>query len=251
MSKLQDRVVVITGASGGIGAATAVRCVADGAKVLLFDLDADALQEVAAPLGDAAAIVAGDVRQVEDQQRAVNEALERFGRLDAMVANAGIEGVVAPLADQRSEDFERVLGVNVLGVWNSIRVAAKAMKGGSIVATSSVAGFIGSPGLGPYVTSKHAVVGMMRTAAMELAAQGIRVNTVHPGPIDNRMMRSIEEQAAPGNANAVKQGFEAQVPLGRYGTNEEIAALITWLCSDDSSYCTGQRFVADGGFLAG
>jgi NAD(P)-dependent dehydrogenase (short-subunit alcohol dehydrogenase family) len=253
MMQLQDKVVVVTGGSGGIGAATGAALVAEGAKVVLFDLKAEALEPVAAALGASAAFVAGDVRSLVDQRRAVDLAVRRFGRLDAFVANAGVEGTVAPLLAQTEEDFERVLHINVLGVWNSIRAAAPALTdagGGSIVITSSVAGFIGSPGLGPYVTSKHAVVGLMRTAALELAAAGIRVNSVHPGPIDNRMMRSIEEQAAPGAGAAVKAGFEQMVPLGRYGKNEEIAGLIAWLCGGASSYCTGQRFVADGGFLA-
>jgi NAD(P)-dependent dehydrogenase (short-subunit alcohol dehydrogenase family) len=251
MSTLKGRVIVITGASGGIGAATAAKAVKEGARVVLCDLDADALDKAAEPLGDSAAVVVCDVTRFADLEHAVSVAVERFGRLDAMVANAGIEGTVAPLVNQTQENFERVLHVNVLGVWNSIRAAAPSMStGGSIVITSSVAGFIGSPGLGPYVTSKHAVVGMMRTAAVELAPAGVRVNSVHPGPIDNRMMRSIEEQAAPGNAAAVKSAFEGQVPLGRYGKNEEIASMIAWLCSSESSYCTGQRFVADGGFLA-
>lgn len=251
MPTLKDQVIVITGASGGIGSATAARAVKEGAKVVLCDLDAEALKKTAQPLGDSAAVVVCDVTKLADLQRAVSVAVERFGRLDAMVANAGIEGKVAPLVDQAEEDFERVLTVNVLGVWNSIRAAAPSMtSGGSIVITSSVAGFIGSPGLGPYVTSKHAVVGLMRAAALELAPAGVRVNTVHPGPVDNRMMRSIEEQAAPGNGGAVKTAFEGQVPLGRYAKNHEIASMITWLCSGESAYCTGQRFVVDGGFLA-
>lgn len=251
MPSLQDKVIIITGGSGAIGSATAARAVQEGARVVLCARDADALADAAAPLGEAAITSVCDVTRFEDQERAVAAAIEHFGRVDGMVANAGIEGVVAPLVSQTREAFDRILAVNVIGVWNSIRAAAPKMSPGSaIVLTSSVAGFIGSAGLGPYTTSKHAVVGLMRTAALELAPMGIRVNTVHPGPIDNRMMRSIEEQAAPGHGGDVKAGFEATVPMGRYGKNEEIAALITWLCSTDASYCTGQRFVADGGFLA-
>ena len=116
--------------------------------------------------------------------------------------------------------------------------------------TSSVAGVIGSAGLGPYVASKHAVIGLMRTAAIELAPAHIRVNTVNPGPVENRMMRSIEEQAAPGHGDVVKAGFLKQVPLGRYATNEEISRMVLFLASDDSSYCTGSVYMADGGFVA-
>jgi NAD(P)-dependent dehydrogenase (short-subunit alcohol dehydrogenase family) len=118
------------------------------------------------------------------------------------------------------------------------------------VITSSVAGLIGSPGLGPYIASKHAVIGLMKAAAVELAGAGIRVNTVNPGPIDNRMMRSIENQAAPEHGEVVKAAFSKQVPLGRYGTNEEIAKVALFLASDESSYCTGSIFMADGGFVA-
>jgi NAD(P)-dependent dehydrogenase (short-subunit alcohol dehydrogenase family) len=146
-----------------------------------------------------------------------------------------------------------VWSVNVLGVFLGIKYAAPEMAkrgGGSIIITSSIAGMIGSRGLGAYVTSKHALVGLARTAALELAPQRIRVNTIHPGPIDNRMMRSIEDQAAPGHADDVKHGFESQVALGRYGTNDEIAQLALFLAGKESSYCTGARFVADGGFTA-
>ncbi len=122
--------------------------------------------------------------------------------------------------------------------------------GGSIVITSSVAGLVGSPQLAAYVTSKHALIGLARASALDLASDHIRVNTVNPGPIDNRMMRSIEEQIAPGQGGTVKQGFEQKVALGRYGTNQEIAQLALFLASDDSSYCTGSVFVADGGFVA-
>lgn len=122
--------------------------------------------------------------------------------------------------------------------------------GGSIIITSSVAGLVGSPGFSAYVTSKHAVIGMMRSAALEFGASGIRVNTVNPGPIETRMMRSIEEMAAPGAGDQVKQGFTAQVPLKRYGYPEEVAQLMLFLASDESSYCNGNTYVIDGGFTA-
>jgi NAD(P)-dependent dehydrogenase (short-subunit alcohol dehydrogenase family) len=186
-------------------------------------------------------------------ERVVAAAIQRYGGLHVLFANAGMEGRVGPLVDQQPEDFERVLRVNVLGVFSFVKHAAPRIAesgGGSIVMTSSVAGVIGSPGLGPYVASKHAVIGLMKTAALELAPAGIRVNTVNPGPIDNRMMRSIEDQASPGHGDAVKAGFLKQVPFGRYGTNEEIASLALFLASDESSYCTGSVFMADGGFTA-
>lgn len=253
MSRLEGRVAIVTGAAGGIGRATAARFVEEGARVVVTDRDADALAIVAHELGDGVAWVAGDVADPAVARNAVDTALAKFGALHVLFANAGTEGRVAPLVDQQPADFERVFQINVLGVFNFLKHAVPAIAksgGGSIVVTSSVAGVIGSPGLAPYIASKHAVIGLMRTAAAELAPLGIRVNTVNPGPIENRMMRSIEGQAAPGHGDAVKAGFTKQIPMGRYGTNEEIAAVALFLASNESSYCTGSVFLADGGFTA-
>jgi NAD(P)-dependent dehydrogenase (short-subunit alcohol dehydrogenase family) len=254
MGKLDGKVAIVTGASGGIGAATAALFVNEGASVMLVDLDGDALAQVASGIGgDRVALCAADVSSPNDAARYVNATVERFGGVDILFANAGIEGKVCPLLDYPLADFDRVLAVNVRGVFLGIQRAAPHIAkrgGGSIVITSSVAGVIGSPGLSAYIASKHAVIGLMKTAACELAPMNIRVNTLNPGPIENRMMRSIEEQAAPGHGDAVKQGFLAQVPLGRYGTNEEMANMALFLASSDSSYCTGAVFLGDGGFVA-
>lgn len=254
MSKLAGKCAVITGGAGGIGVATAKLFLDQGASVVLVDREEEALERAAAELDPArVACVAADVSNPEDVERYVNTAVERFGRIDVLFANAGIEGGVAPITDYPLEMFDRVLAVNVRGPFLAIRKVAPIMAkggGGSIIITSSVAGRIGSAGLSAYVTSKHAVIGLMRTAAVELAKSKIRVNTLNPGPIENRMMRSIEEQASPGHGADVKQGFTALVPLGRYGTNEEMANLALFLASDDSAYCTGAVFMADGGFTA-
>jgi NAD(P)-dependent dehydrogenase (short-subunit alcohol dehydrogenase family) len=244
---------MITGAAGGIGRATAELFIAEGARVVMTDLDGEALAVAARPFGGAAVWVAGDIAEAATAERAVAAAKQHFGGLHVLFANAGTEGRIAPLVQQRAEDLERVLRINVLGVFHCIQRAAPLLAesgGGSIVITSSVAGVIGSAGLGPYVASKHAVIGLMRTAAIELAPAHIRVNTVNPGPVENRMMRSIEEQAAPGHGDVVKAGFLKQVPLGRYATNEEISRMVLFLASDDSSYCTGSVYMADGGFVA-
>lgn len=253
MSKLKNKVVVVTGASGGIGAATAALFVQEGARVLLVDRAAPPLEDLAHRLGPNVAWAAADVSSPADTQRYVQEAVSRFGGIDVLFANAGIEGSVKSLVDTTLEEFDRVLKVNVQGVWLGIKYAAPEIAkrgGGSIVITSSIAGLIGAKGLGPYVTSKHAIIGLAKSAALELASLKIRVNTVNPGPIENRMMRSIEEQANPGDPSLVKTGFESQVPLGRYGTNEEIAQLALFLASDASSYCTGNVYVADGGMTS-
>lgn len=252
MNRLHERIAFLTGATGGIGAATARRFLDEGARVFLTDLDEAALAELAQEFGDRAAYQVVDVSDEQAVADAVAACVERFGGLHIMFANAGSEGRVAPLPQTAAADFRRVLDINVLGVFFCIKHGAPAMLasgGGSIVVTSSVAGFIGSPGLGPYCASKHAVMGLVKTAAQELGPEGVRVNSVNPGPIDNRMMRSIEDQAAPGAGDQVKAKFSAMVPLGRYGTNEEIAAIAAFLASDDSTYCNGTSFVADGGLL--
>ncbi len=253
--RLSGKVAIVTGATGGIGEASAARFLKEGASVMLVDLSEDALLATADRLGGKKlAAQRADVSEPGAMDEVVARARDRFGGVDVMFANAGVEGAVRPLADTSLADFDRVMAVNVRGAFLSLRAAAPAIAargGGAILVTASVASFIGSRGLGPYCASKHAVMGLVKTAAIELAAQRIRVVAINPGPIDNRMMRSIEEQAAPGHAADVKAGFEAKVPLGRYGTNEEIAHLAAFLASDEASYCTGAAFVADGGFLAG
>lgn len=253
MGKLKGKTAIITGGAGGIGQATAQLFISEGANVLLVDRDEGPLREVCERLGRHSAFFAADVSEANSAQRYVAAAKSKFGGVDVLFANAGIEGTVRPLVDLSTEDFDKVLAVNVRGVFLGIRAAAPeiaARGGGSIVVTSSVAGLVGSRGLSAYVTSKHAVIGLVRCAALELAPQHIRVNTVNPGPIENRMMRSIEDQASPGHGEEVKKGFEQMVALGRYGKNEEIARLALFLASDESSYCTGSVFVADGGFCA-
>jgi NAD(P)-dependent dehydrogenase (short-subunit alcohol dehydrogenase family) len=251
--KLEGKVAIVTGAAGGIGRAAATRFVAEGAKVLLVDRSLSDLEEIARVLGPNAAACNADVSKSDEVERATQLAVERFGGLDVMFANAGIEGVVGPLVSTSVEDFDRVLAVNVRGAFLSIKHAAPLIAnrgGGAILVTSSVAGLVGAAGLGPYCTSKHAVLGLVKSAALELAPHRIRVVAINPGPIENRMMRSIEQQASPSAPEAVKAGFTAKVPLGRYGTNEEIASLAVFLASDEASYCTGTAFVADGGYLA-
>lgn len=253
MARLNGKVAVITGAAGGIGKTAAKLFVREGAQVMLVDRDAEALRALCTELGPRARFSEGDVSHPGDNARCTAAAVEHFGGVDILFANAGIEGTVCPLTELSPEVFERVFSVNVMGVFLGIKYAAPEMEkrgGGSVIITSSVAGMVASPGLGAYVTSKHALSGLARTAALELASQRIRVNTIHPGPIDNRMMRSIEGQASPDHAEDVKQAFEAKIALGRYGTNEEIAQLALFLASNESSYCTGSQFVADGGYTA-
>lgn len=255
MGRLDGKVALITGAAGGIGAETARLFVAEGARVMLADLPGTALQSLAKELGsDAASYIATDVSSEVQMQRAVDAVVERYGRLDVLFANAGTEGRVVPLVDCALEDFQRVINVNVVGVFLGLKHAIPVMQaqgGGSIAITSSIGGLKGFAGLSAYVTSKHALVGMMRSAVLEIGNTGVRVNTIHPSPIETRMMRSIEEGAAPGQGSAVKKQFEASIPSGRYGTPSEVAQMALFLASDDSRFCTGGRYSVDGGMSAG
>lgn len=257
MARLAGKVALITGASGGIGLAMSKRFIAEGAKVMLADIDEGALQKAVASLGEASAYVVADVSRAADNEVMVKRCQERFGGLDIFVANAGIEGKIVPIPDYDEETFDKVMAVNVKGVWLGLKYALPAIAargGGSVVITSSLAGVIGAPGFSAYIASKHAVIGLARTAALEFADKGVRVNTINPGPVDTRMMRSIESMAVGGDAEAAakaKDQFSAPIPLKRYATPEEIANLALFLASDESSYITGQIHLIDGGRRAG
>ncbi len=261
MVRLQGKIAIITGGAGGIGQAAARQFAAEGARVVLVDREEAALQSIVGSIGeDKASYVVADVTQPEQAQGYVKAAVERWGGVDILLANAGIEGAVSPITDYAIDTFDQVLAVNVRGVWLGLKYVIPAMRergSGSIVITSSTAGIGGTAGMSAYVTSKHAVIGMMRTAALECAPLGIRVNTVNPAPIETRMMRSLEEMrvAAEDSSEATiertKLAFEARIPLQRYGDPEEVAKLMLFLASDDSSFCTGGVYMVDGGRSAG
>lgn len=254
MGRLDGKVAIITGGAGGIGRAVGKRFVAEGADVLLVDLDEAALAEAVAEIGsNQVSFCVADVTSADDNQRVVDTATERYGGVDVFLANAGVEGDVSSILDYDETRFDQVMAVNVKGPFLGIRAAAPAMAkrgGGSFVITSSVAGVRGAPGLAPYVTSKHAVIGLMKSAARELAGDKIRVNTVNPSPVETRMMRSIEEGIAPGGAEAAKAQMEANIPLGRYAEPDDIASIMLFLASDDSAFMTGSVYMADGGSTA-
>lgn len=254
MNRLQGKVAVVTGAAGGIGAAAARLLAEEGAKVLLVDLAKSALEVASNEIPGETSWIAADVADQEQTAGFMATAVERYGRLDIALLNAGIEGAVAPIHQHRVEDFDRVMSVNVRGVWLGVKYAVAAMLesgGGSIVITSSVAGLSGVEGMSGYSASKHAVVGIMRTAAIEYAKHNIRVNTVHPAPIDTQMMRAVEAGFIPDKPEAAKGAMEKMIPLKRYGTPAEVAKLMLFLASDDSSFCTGGTYTVDGGMSAG
>ncbi|MFS8664982.1 MAG: SDR family oxidoreductase [Limnochordales bacterium] len=254
--ELKDKVAIITGGAGGIGKATAKLFAQEGAKVVLVDLQMEALEAAAKELGlapDQYLLVAADVTKEEDVAGYVRQAKEKFGRIDILFNNAGIEGRVAPIAEQPAENLDKVLAVNVKGVFYGMKHVLPVMveqQSGSIINTSSIAGQIGFPGLSPYVASKHAVIGLTKNGAMEYADKGIRVNAICPAPIETRMMRSVEEGSAPGRAEEAKRAFSEAIPMKRYGLPEEVAQLVLFLASDRSSYVNGAAYLIDGGYVA-
>jgi NAD(P)-dependent dehydrogenase (short-subunit alcohol dehydrogenase family) len=254
MERLQDKVVIITGGAGGIGKAAGKLFTTEGANVLLVDLDETALQAAAAEIGsNRVSYFAGDVTSAQDNAAMVACAEERYGGVDVLLANAGIEGDVAPLIEYDEARFDQVMAVNVKGVFLGLKSAIPAMikrGGGSVVITSSVAGVGAAPGISPYSASKHAVVGLMRSAAKEYAAENVRVNTVNPSPVETRMMRSIEAGMGDEDAVAVKERIAANIPLQRYAEPDEIAKVMLHLASDDSSWVTGSVNMVDGGMTA-
>ena len=252
MKKLENKVAIITGGAGSIGKTTAKLFLEAGAKVLLVDIAETTLKDAVKELkNENVKYCVADVTKEKEVQHYITETVKLFGKIDIFFNNAGIEGVVKPLIDYPIDEFDKVIAVNVRGTWLGNKYALPHMNdGGSIIMTSSVAGMLGFAGLSAYVTSKHAVVGIMRATAIEAAPHKIRVNTVNPAPVNNRMMRSIEENASPGNSEDVKKEFDATIPMGRYAEPLEIAKLVLFLASDDSQYITGTTQVIDGGMSA-
>ena len=274
LAGLTGKVAVITGGAGGIGRAAARLFVEEGARVLLVDLDGGALRAAADAAveagggsgpgaGGAASYVVADTTRPDEVQRFVQTAVDRYGGIDVFLANAGIEGRVLPIPEYPVDVFDQVIAVNVRGVWLGLKYVIPVMRqrgGGSIVITSSTAGIRGTTGTSAYTASKHAVIGLMRSAAIECAPHNIRVNTVNPAPIETRMMRSLEQQRAEnaergGDASAtpeqMKAAGAARIPLKRYGEPEEVARLMLFLASDESSFCTGGVYMVDGGVSGG
>jgi NAD(P)-dependent dehydrogenase (short-subunit alcohol dehydrogenase family) len=248
VGRLRDKVAVISGGAGSIGAATARLFVAEGARVVVTDVDDGGLRAVAAELGDAAAAHVADVTDSAEVRAAVDLAVERFGGLDIAFANAGMFGAIAPVAEYPEDVFDRVLAVNVGGTFRLARHALAVMRdGGSLILNSSVVGLTSDPGICGYATSKHAVVGLMRTAAKEVAGRGIRVNSLHPGPVDNAFQHRIEVTATGRDEAGAAEVFEQMIPLGRHAQPEEIAAAALFLASDESRFLTGAAVPVDGG----
>lgn len=257
MTRFEDKVVVITGAADGIGLAAVERFASEGAKVVAVDLrdtDLGRAVQVAADAGSDAIAVEGDVSRSKDVEAYVDAAKAKYGTIDAFFNNAGIEGWIGPTVNYPEDVFDRVLAVNVKGVWLGMKYVVPVMRehgGGAIVNCASIAGLEATPRMMAYGASKHAVVGMTKSAALEFARDGIRTNAVCPSPIETRMMRSIERGINPDDMAAAKERFVKSIPLRRYGQPSEVASLAAYLASDDASFLNGGIYPVDGGSVAG
>jgi len=253
-SRLEGKVAVITGAANGIGYAASKLFAEEGAKVLLVDISEDGLKKAVQSIaGDGISYVTADVSIPEEVQKYVQTAVEKYGRIDVFISNAGIEGDVKPIPDYPIEIFDKVMAINVRGMFLGLKCVIPVMEkggGGSIVITSSVSARVGLPGTAPYVMSKHAVSGLMKNAALEFASKGIRVSTVNPGPVETRLMYSIEDGIAPGEGEKVRANIISNIAMGRYVLPSEVAQMMLFLASDESKMCTGSEYFVDGGLCA-
>lgn len=252
MGRIQDKVAIITGAAGGIGEVAARRFVAEGARVLLVDREEDKLKRLVGEFDvQRADYFVGDVSDEAAGVAFVDKALDRFGRVDVALLNAGIEGQLGKIENMPVSMFDRVFAVNVRSVWLGLAALMPAMRktgGGSIVITASVAAMRGAPMLAAYGASKAAVMGLMKSAAIEAAADNIRINSVNPAQTRTRMMRTIDETL---NAAGRTGDPAARIPLGRYADPSEVVAMMLFLASDESRFCTGASYLVDGGSMSG
>jgi len=242
---------VITGGAGSLGLASAKALLAEGAKVLLVDQSQDDIDTAAAGLEGEVLTHAADVTQAQDTQAYIAAAVDAWGGVDVLFANAGVSGTNAPITDYPEDIFDQVIDVNIKGSFLALKYGIPHMSsGGSVIVTSSVMGVTARPNSVGYITSKHAVVGMVRCVAREVAPKNIRVNILAPGPIDNDFQKTIEDRMSNMMGIDATAMLNQMIPLGRHSQPEEVAQSILYLASDMSSFSTGSVFMADGGFAS-
>lgn len=245
MGALENKVCIVTGGAGSIGLATAKLFAAEGAKVMLADLGNCCPEGIS---GDNFAYMRTDVTDTQAVADLISQTVDRWGKIDVVFSNAGNFGVVAPIDLYPEDVFTSVYDVHVKGAFLVCKHSVPHIRdGGSIVITSSVAGTRGDPGVYGYITAKHAQIGLMRCLAKELAPRNIRVNTIHPGAIDNTFQKAVEDDLSILIESDGGAFFDAQTPLGRHGKADEIARSVLYLASDQSSYTTGTTLMVDGG----
>lgn len=256
MNISEDKIAVVTGAGGGIGRESCLALARAGARIVAVDIDEEAAQATRAACADnggAAMALAADMTAERSVAAVMSAATERFGRIDVLFNNAGIEGMVRPIEDYPLDEFERVIATNLHSVFLGIKHVMPLMRaqgGGSIINCASVSGLRGTAGVSAYVASKHGVIGLTRAAAAEGGAFGVRVNAVCPGPIETRMMNSITEMTSPDDPEAARAASLAKNPMGRWGRPEEVAGVVVLLASEATSYVNGAVWTVDGGRTA-
>jgi NAD(P)-dependent dehydrogenase (short-subunit alcohol dehydrogenase family) len=255
MGLVTGRVALVTGSATGIGRAAALKFSEEGAKVVVSDVDGDGGNETVALIkqkGGHAVFARADVTHAAEVEALVESVVDTYGQLDCACNNAGIEGKIAPTAEQPEESFDEVMRVNAKGTFLCLKYEIACMLrngGGAIVNIASAAGLIGFPGAGPYVASKHAINGLTKNAALEYSKLGVRVNSLCPGGIETRMLDSLVAQATHGRLGT-RELMDPLHPIGRIGSPEEVAELIVWLCSPRASFVTGANIAIDGGYVA-
>ena len=249
---LEGRVALVTGGGGSLGLATAKLFLKEGATVVLADRNADRLRTAASSLDDVnVSTVVGDATVEADVAAAMDAVIDRHGMLDVIVANAGTPAAAAPITEFDVDEFDRTLAVHVRGVFLACKHGLRVLSdGGSVVIVSGVSGLRADPGVSAYAAAEHAQVGLMRSVAKEAAARGIRVNTLHPGPVANDFQAGLEERLTPMLGTDATAFFDRQIPLRRHARPEEIARSVLYLASAQSSFTTGSTLVVDGGMSA-
>ncbi|GAF11599.1 LOW QUALITY PROTEIN: hypothetical protein JCM19045_712 [Bacillus sp. JCM 19045] len=253
---MREKVVLMTGGAGGIGQATAQLFLDEGATVVLVDVNESALEKARDALTggeESVHIIQADVTEEEDVKRYVDETVSKFGKIDVFFNNAGINGPFKEITELEKETFNQIMNINVTGVFLGLKYVIKQMNDqayGSIINTASNAAYIGSAGMVGYIASKHAVAGMTKTAALETAKNGVRVNAVAPAAIDTQMLSDIQNNLSPGKPEESGEALKAGIPFGRFGAPQEVAEIVLFLASDRSSFVTGSLYNVDGGMQA-